>query len=295
MTISKQDRQAREISRMVVRQLIRRNPTSASSVPVYGRRGGITLDEASRMTRWYHARAFVLTLEEQRMKMFCWISILLLTLSGTPSRLAAQGSKDTLTNQDIIDLVKTDLSDDIVVAKIKSSASKFDTSTAALKDLKADGVSSAVILAMVQASGKPADPPAAGGTANAAASSSDSAHIRVYRPHLVPGSGINPPILIDDKVVAKLGNAKRFSVKVSPGPHTIKSDDKTSEITIDAKDGQEFYVSVQEIPGRFPKLKGKLTLVLIEQGRGEYRLTKPLEEDRKIEKDMIENDTDTSN
>lgn len=232
------------------------------------------------------------------MKIFCWISVLALMLGVAPSRMAAQTvnqAQNALTNQDVIDLLNTGLSYDIVVAKIKSSPCNFDTSPSALKDLKTAGVSDAVILAMVQASAKPAIQPAPADASSGQASSSDFAYIRVYRPRLVPGGGINPPILIDDKVVAKLVNSRRFSVRVSPGPHTVKSDDNTSEISLDVKGGQEYYVSVQEIPGRFPKLKGKLTLVAIEQGKGEYKLTKPLDDDKKIDKSMIEPDTDTSN
>jgi hypothetical protein len=232
------------------------------------------------------------------MKIFYWISMLILVLGVAPSRLAAQGSnagKNTLTNQDVVDLVKTGLSDDVVVAKIKGSSNQFDTSTSALKDLKSAGVSDAVILAMVQAPGKTADTAGSASVSSSTASSSDSAHVRVYRPHQVPGGGFYPPISIDDKVIAKLSNGRRFSIRVTPGAHVITSDDKTSAISIDAKPGQEFYVSVQELPGGFLKGRGKMTLVAVEQGKPEYKLAKPLEEERKIEKDMVESDADASN
>jgi hypothetical protein len=216
------------------------------------------------------------------MKIFCWVSILVLMLGVAPSRLAAQGSKNTLTNQDVIDLVKTGLSDDIVVAKIKNSPCQFDTSTAALKDLKAAGVSGSVILAMVQAPGNPAAPAGTADAKTSAASSSDFARVLIYRPHLVPGGGFYPTISIDDKPIVRISNGKRVSVRVSVGPHEVKSDDKTSMISIDAKPGQDYYVSVQEVPGTFPKGKGKLTLVAPEQGRGEYQLTGPVQDERKI-------------
>jgi hypothetical protein len=228
------------------------------------------------------------------MKFVCWISILVLMLGAAPARSAAQGSKDTLTNQDVVDLVKTGLSDDIIVAKVKSSPGKFDTSTAALKDLKAAGVSDAVILAIVQAPSNWAVP---AGTADAKAttgSNSNFAHVLIYRPHLVPGGGFYPSISIDDKPIVRISNGKRCSVKVSVGHHEIKSDDKTSMISIDAKGGQDYYISVQEVPGTFPKGKGKLTLVAPEQGRGEYQLTGPVQDERKIAKDIIEPDTDTA-
>lgn len=55
-----------------------------------------------------------------------------------------------LTNKDVIDMVKSGLSTEIIVAKIKASPSKFDTSAAILAELKAANVPDAVIMAMVQ-------------------------------------------------------------------------------------------------------------------------------------------------
>jgi hypothetical protein len=56
-----------------------------------------------------------------------------------------------LTNQDILDILKMGLTQEVVIAKIKGSSSNFDTSAKGLQELKAAGVSEAVILAMVQA------------------------------------------------------------------------------------------------------------------------------------------------
>lgn len=225
------------------------------------------------------------------MKMFRWVFVFLLVLSVAPMRLAAQDAKATpLTNQDVVDLVKTGLSPDIIVAKIRTSTNQFDTSTAALKGLKDSGVPDSVIVAMVDPSNKPAVPADA---PKGDASSGDSAHVRIYRPKLLPGSGFNPSIFVDGKEVFRLVNARRASVRISPGHHTVTSDDKSSMIEIDAKGGQEFYVSVQELPGGFLKGRGKLTLIANEQGRPEYKLEKPLEDEHKVAKEMIEVDSET--
>jgi hypothetical protein len=61
-----------------------------------------------------------------------------------------------LTNKDVLDMVKAGLAPAVVVAKIKGSASGFDTSPAALQELKAAGVPDEVMLVMVQASAAPA-------------------------------------------------------------------------------------------------------------------------------------------
>ncbi len=63
----------------------------------------------------------------------------------------AQPVPSVLTNQDVLDMLKAGLTREIVVAKIKSSPSNFDTSPAALTKLKAEGVPDSVILAMVEA------------------------------------------------------------------------------------------------------------------------------------------------
>jgi len=53
--------------------------------------------------------------------------------------------------QDVLDLHEAGLPEQVLIAKIKSSQSNFDTSPSQLKQLKAAGVADAVILAMVQA------------------------------------------------------------------------------------------------------------------------------------------------
>jgi hypothetical protein len=60
-------------------------------------------------------------------------------------------AESALRNQDIIDLVKAGIDDATILAKIASSKCQFDTSTAALINLKKSGVSAAVTKAMVGA------------------------------------------------------------------------------------------------------------------------------------------------
>jgi hypothetical protein len=57
-----------------------------------------------------------------------------------------------LVNKDVTEMLKAGLSMEVVIAKIKTSESKFDTSPAALQDLKNANVPDVVILAMVNAS-----------------------------------------------------------------------------------------------------------------------------------------------
>ncbi|CAN5634235.1 hypothetical protein BH24ACI2_BH24ACI2_04890 [soil metagenome] len=89
------------------------------------------------------------------MKKFLSLSLTLLLLQSafcfvlSPIGVSAQ-TQEILTNQKIVEMVKTGLSNEIVVAKIKSSKNSFDTSTTAIKELKKAGVSDTVILEMMQ-------------------------------------------------------------------------------------------------------------------------------------------------
>jgi len=61
-----------------------------------------------------------------------------------------QPASPALTNKDVLDMVKSGLATDIVIAKIKSSPTNFDTTPGALAELKALNVPDSVILAMVK-------------------------------------------------------------------------------------------------------------------------------------------------
>jgi hypothetical protein len=85
----------------------------------------------------------------------------LVSLTMSPPAFAAprasvpqsQDVSGKLTNKDVIGMLNAGLSADVVIAKIKSSATDFDTSAAALQELKSANVPDAVILTMVQAPG----------------------------------------------------------------------------------------------------------------------------------------------
>ncbi len=67
--------------------------------------------------------------------------------ASAPATQAAQKPVNGLTNADVIRMVEAKLGDDLIISKIKSSASDFDTSIDAILKLKAAGVGEAVIRA----------------------------------------------------------------------------------------------------------------------------------------------------
>jgi hypothetical protein len=66
-----------------------------------------------------------------------------------------------LTNDDVVKMVQAKLPDAVIVAKIKSSSCKFDTSADALIKLQQTGVSGGVLSAMAECGAPPATPAAA--------------------------------------------------------------------------------------------------------------------------------------
>src|SRR5947208_16604454 len=71
-------------------------------------------------------------------------------------------AQETLTNQSVVEMVKAGLSERVIIAKIRTSPTNFDTRTDALIALKNKGVSEQVIEAIMSPSGPPAagaDPP----------------------------------------------------------------------------------------------------------------------------------------
>jgi len=74
-----------------------------------------------------------------------------------------QTVSSTISNKEVLEMIKAGLTAEVVVAKIKSSPTSFDTSPAALAELKSANVPDAVILAMVNGpamNAAPADAPA---------------------------------------------------------------------------------------------------------------------------------------
>lgn len=121
----------------------------------------------------------------------------------------------------------------------------------------------------------------------------EGARLYVYRQRRYEGSALAPSIYVDDRAIARVGNGRRVAIKLTAGQHSVRSDDKSSAISLEVKPGQDYFVRVDEATG-FWKGHGRLTLVLPEQGFAEYKLQKPIETDRKIDKEMIDDEADDS-
>jgi hypothetical protein len=117
--------------------------------------------------------------------------------------------------------------------------------------------------------------------------------LHVYRHRRYVGAALAPSIYVDDNQLARVGNGRRFTAKLTPGVHSVRSDDKNSAVSLDVKAGQEYFIRIDEETGMW-KGHGKLTLLQPEQGKPEYALAKPVEPERRLAKDMLEQDSETS-
>ena len=86
--------------------------------------------------------------------------VCLLILLAVSPLVASVMAQEVLTNDGVVAMKKAGLSDAVILAKIRGSASKFDVSTQALVGLKAAGLSDQLIEAMVTHTGVPGSPAA---------------------------------------------------------------------------------------------------------------------------------------
>jgi hypothetical protein len=170
------------------------------------------------------------------MKRFLSLSLMFLLLQTALSFVLLSGNisaqkagaivkqQETLNNESIVEMINKELSEAIIIAKIKSSRASFDTSASALQSLKKVGVSDAVIMAMVQkASGM-----------EVTASSGESASVNMA------STGPAMSVAIPDGTELKIMTAEDISgqkvVEGDPLTFKVAEDLKINGRTVIAKD-----------------------------------------------------------
>jgi hypothetical protein len=132
---------------------------------------------------------------------------------STPTTAAtSQGGTDTqeaaatasaLTNTDVLEMLKAGLAPEIITAKIKASATQFDTSPDALQELKKAGVPDAVILAMVEkpAGNAPLSSDASSAVETVEVKVPDGTQVEVELNETISSDNLKVGALVDFKVV----------------------------------------------------------------------------------------------
>jgi hypothetical protein len=115
--------------------------------------------------------------------------------------------------------------------------------------------------------------PAAEASRPAPSAPGGKASLYVYRHRRFEGAALKPSVYVDDKELARIENGRYFVVKLEPGKHSIRSNDKASGVEFNMKPGAEYYIRVDMQTG-FWKGHGRLTMILPEQGEYEVKQTK---------------------
>jgi hypothetical protein len=92
-----------------------------------------------------------------------------------------------------------------------------------------------------------------------------NATVHLYRYKPFGGGALEPSIYCDDVELARLDNGRQFSVKLDPGKHSFRCNDKQGRIELDTKAGQEYDVRLEIVTGFF-KGKGRVVHLTNEQG-----------------------------
>lgn len=116
--------------------------------------------------------------------------------------------------------------------------------------------------------------------ASAASKDKDSSvNVYVYRYKQYVGGGLSPSVYCDETELARMENGRFFVVKLAPGKHTFRSNDKQSGVEQDLQVGHDYYIRV-EIATGFLKGHGRVVSVAQEQGSYEIKQLKQLGSDK---------------
>ncbi len=194
---------------------------------------------------------------------------LVFTLCLLAFPIAAQDAKP-LENQDVIRLTRAGLSEDLIIAKIKSSPTNFDTSTDGIMQLKQAGVKDRVLAIMLDGVGKPA-------TTAVSVSNSDAASPKKYPEEL--GAFVNQDgkwnALPTEKAEWKTGGGLKAMGRIAALGGTIGVDvdvyvtGPTSSLTATRKAEFLLYVAEGDVPTAYQLVK-----LTQKKDRREFKISK---------------------
>lgn len=121
--------------------------------------------------------------------------------------------------------------------------------------------------------------PVATAAASATQGNEAQATIYVYRYKQFVGKALSPSVYCDENELARMENGRYFIVKLDPGKHVFRSNDKQAGVDLDLQAGQKYYIRVELATG-FLKGHGRLVSVAPEQGSYEIKNLKPLDADK---------------
>ena len=117
-------------------------------------------------------------------------------------------------------------------------------------------------------------------------SGQSKATLFVYRYKQFVGKALAPSVYCDEAELARMENGRYFAVKLDPGKHSFRSNDKQSGVDLDMKAGQSYFIRV-EIAAGFMKGHGRLLLVPGEQAVYEVKKLKPSDQDKVVDQTRV--------
>jgi hypothetical protein len=182
-----------------------------------------------------------------------------LTASLLTALWTAALAQETLTNQGVVEMVKAGLSERVIIAKIRTSPTNFDTSTDGLIALKKGGVSEKIIEAIMSPS---APPPAAAAAPPPPSAPAGSVAM------VPPGTGMpaRPTVFLvvggkEVEMMAASGEVQRNRTPYSRSTELVIGGTKAKNRTVDR---QPVFVINSE-PGEMP-------LVRLDPGKNDRNL-----------------------
>ena len=150
---------------------------------------------------------------EAPMKRFIVHAAFLIVVCSVAGLAALLQSSAPLTNNDVMDLKRAGVSDDVIILKIRGGPTKFETNASDLIALKNAGVSDAVVAEMLKS------PPAKVRTYSSKGTTADLSHAAIILPFDSSVNGAEAAGLPDatrTAVIQVLENSRMFSAVVTP-------------------------------------------------------------------------------
>jgi hypothetical protein len=212
------------------------------------------------------------------------ISFAALSLAlGLTTTLSGQSQK-VLRNADVVTMAADRLSPETIVLKIETTPGQFDTSPDALAVLKAAGVPDTAIDAMIKASSPRGTPPISPSTTPSptAPAALDQgvakATVYIYRPGKFFGKALEPSVFLDEQKLLDMDNARYLVLKLDPGRHILRSNEKNSEIDQLWDGGHAYYIKITIAAGMM-KGHGQMGMVTEKLALKEMQGLRPLDKD----------------
>jgi hypothetical protein len=213
-----------------------------------------------------------------------WMLVAAFSLAlGLTTTLSGQSQK-VLRNADIVTMAADHLSAETIVLKIETTPGQFDTSPDALAVLKAAGVPDIAIDAMIKASSPRGNPPTSPNTTPSpiAAATLDEGGVKatvyIYRPGKFFGKALEPSVFLDEQKLLDMDNARYLALKLAPGRHILRSNEKNSEIDQVWDGGHAYYIKITIAAGMM-KGHGQMGMVTEKLALKEMQELRPLDKD----------------